>query len=123
MGKPWTDSEYETLRDQLSEGVVVSSITGLDSRTLGAIAKKAGQFGYGTKDVNGEIVLYSGIKRRTAITTSSNKEADYIPSIEINAVDVNAKVVEVLQDNNIFINPKIVYDLSILVMEVQGVTK
>ena len=152
----WTNEDNERFVSSLIDGVEIQSLVTLFSRSEKAISRKATDFDFRTKTVNGVKVLKAGIIRRNRRTraeinaTEALAQAEEISLATVTIVDasrtttnssipttseslehlsdaiiaeftskysdisleVNTKVLTMLQDNDIVINPEVVYQLS-----------
>ena len=138
-GKHWSEKDRNTLIELLQDGLKVSDISLLLNRSEGAISRVAAKLGYGTSEITGVKTLTANIERRdrteketntnsqeSVMSESlSNKSDDSLSNSELvqanNGLEVNTIVIDMFQENNIVITPKIVYELSTHIIQTQGV--
>lgn len=143
MAAPWSQRELSTLSQNLSDGCRVElMMTLIPTRGIGAIKQKAQDFGFGvtTSKEDGITRFYENIKSRPRGANAST-EVDEVNSIMVtqplqavqnhgiaplepegeiipyNGLSANTLAIRMLSENNLCINPDIVYTLSLHILQ------
>jgi len=134
-GKDWSKDELKTLKGLAVDGISINDLQkAIPSRTDGAISRKASDFDFGTKEIDGIKVLkkrITSIKKADEVKTTTNSSKSFPSDVLMNhgssisefslaVMEANSTVIDIFNSYRLEVTPEIIATLTTHIANTKG---